>query len=93
MSRLTSFLGRSPKLAVAIAATLVIAICATGGFVYAASQSSPTTVTLDIRDGAHNIATDRDLHFTFSRAVSYARVKGSLAFAPAAGGALFSNAD
>lgn len=92
LSRLASFLGRSPKLAVAIATGLVVAICATAGVVYAVQQSQPTTVSLDLRDGATNVATDRALNLTFSRAVDYQRLRSSLAFEPATGGSLFSNA-
>src|SRR5215472_3844184 len=93
LSRLTSMLGLSPKLAALVAGGLVVVVGATAGVVYAVQQAQPTIVSLDLRDGARNVATDRALGIKFSRAVAYGQVRGALDFAPAAGGSLYSNAD
>lgn len=93
MSRLTSKLGLPPKLAVALAAALVIAVAGTVGVVQAVNNSRPTTVSLDLRDGALNVPTDRDLALSFSRPVAYGQVHGALVLSPATGGLLYSNGE
>lgn len=93
LSRFTFKLGLSPKLAAALAGALVIAIGGTAGVVYAVQQAQPTTVSLDLKDGAKDVATDRDLGLTFSRPVAFGQLHGALAFSPAAGGLLYSNGD
>ena len=91
LSRLTSQLGPA-KLAALVAAVVVVAIGGTLGAVYAVNQARPTTVSLDLKDGARNVATDRALGLSFSRPVAYEQVRGGLAFEPATGGSLYSDA-
>ncbi len=93
LSRLTSKLGLSPKLAAAIAGLIAVLVAGTAGIVYARAASEPTTVTMSPRDGAKDVATGVPVRLSFSRAVAYEQVRAALAFQPAAGGSLFANAD
>lgn len=92
MSRLTSKLGLSPKLAAVVAGLLVLLTAATTGFVYVSSRGAATTVTLNLKDGAKDVPTDKPLQLKFSRAVAYGVVRGALGLVPAAGGSLYANA-
>ena len=92
LSRLASKLG-PPKLAALAAAALVLLTGGTAGAVYLYQQSLPTTVGLDLRSGARDVATARPLRLTFTRPVAYDQVKRALSFSPAEGGALYASAD
>ncbi|HEY5035088.1 MAG TPA: hypothetical protein VIJ30_08220, partial [Candidatus Dormibacteraeota bacterium] len=54
---------------IALAAVLAVLFTAAGGFVVYAN-TMPTAVTLNLRDGQTNVATDLQLEFKFSRPVA-----------------------
>jgi len=93
LSRLTSKLGLSPRVAMAIAGVVVVATAATAGFIYVRAASQPTSVTISPHNGARDVLTSVPVQLTFSRPVAYAQVRAALAFQPAAGGSLYASAD
>jgi hypothetical protein len=70
-----------------IAAALAVLLSAAGGFV-AYANTLPTSVSLNLKDGQTNVATDTQLDFKFSRPVGMATLQSALNVAPAMAGTL-----
>jgi DUF3048 family protein/Big-like domain-containing protein len=64
-----------------LGAALAVFLSAAGGFV-AYANTLPTSVTLNIRDGQTNVATDSELVFKFSRPVALTTVQSALNVTP-----------
>lgn len=70
-----------------VAAALAVLFSIAGGFaVYA--NALPTSVTLNLRDGESNVATDSQLDFKFSRPVAMSTFQSALTITPSMQGTL-----
>jgi DUF3048 family protein/Big-like domain-containing protein len=67
---------------IALGAALAVLISAAGAFI-AYANALPTSVTLNITDGARDVPTDGHLVFRFSRPVALSAVQSALSIAPA----------
>jgi Protein of unknown function (DUF3048) N-terminal domain/Protein of unknown function (DUF3048) C-terminal domain/Bacterial Ig-like domain len=72
---------------IALGAALAVLLSAAGGFI-AYANALPTSVTLNIRDGARDVSTDGHLVFRFSRPVAFSAVQSALSITPATDGAM-----
>ena len=72
---------------IALAAALAVLFSAAGGFV-AYANTLPTSVTLNVRDGETNVATDAELVFKFSRPVAVGTLQSALTVTPTTDGSL-----
>jgi hypothetical protein len=72
---------------IALGAALAVLFSAAGGFIVYAN-TLPTSVTLNIRDGQKDVATDSRLVLRFTRPVALSTVQSALSVAPATDGTL-----
>ena len=70
-----------------VAAALAILFSIGGGFV-AYANTLPTSVTLNLKDGQTNVATDAQLEFKFSRPVGLYALQSALSVSPTVDGTL-----
>jgi hypothetical protein len=70
-----------------LGAALAVVLSAAGGYV-AYANTAPTSVTLNVRDGQTNVATDTQLVFKFSRPVAQSTVESALTVTPTTDAAL-----
>jgi Protein of unknown function (DUF3048) N-terminal domain/Protein of unknown function (DUF3048) C-terminal domain/Bacterial Ig-like domain len=79
--------GFAPRGWIALAAVLAVLFTAAGGFVVYAN-TMPTAVSLNLRDGQTNVATDVQLEFKFSRPVALETLQSALTVTPSTDGSL-----
>jgi hypothetical protein len=79
--------GFAPRGWIALAAVLAVLFTAAGGFVVYAN-TMPTAVSLNLRDGQTNVATDVQLEFKFSRPVALDTLQSALTVTPSTDGSL-----